>query len=204
MARYRLYCIGASGNSYKLALYMNCAGLDWEPVGIDFAGGETRDPNWRASTNAMGEVPVLEVDGQFMSQSGAILVWLAETTGKFAPDAGQRYEALRWIMFDNHKFTNNHAMHRFQKSFMPEQVASGGAGVPARANAGEFCDRRQAPFESRLHAGRPADHRGFFHGRVCFLPRGGDRLRYHDANFRRCTPGASASQHCLAGSRPTR
>jgi glutathione S-transferase len=43
----------------------------------------------------MGEVPVLEVDGQLMSQSGAILVWLADITGKFAPDAGQRYEALR-------------------------------------------------------------------------------------------------------------
>ena len=28
------------GNSYKLALYLNCAGLDWEPVGVDFAGGQ--------------------------------------------------------------------------------------------------------------------------------------------------------------------
>ena len=64
MARYKLHCIGASGNSYKLALYMNCAGLDWEPVGVDFAGGQTRDANWRAGTNAMGEVPVLEVDGK--------------------------------------------------------------------------------------------------------------------------------------------
>ena len=61
MARYRLHCIGASGNSYKLALYLNCAGLDWEPVGVDFAGGETRTANWRAATNAIGELPVLEV-----------------------------------------------------------------------------------------------------------------------------------------------
>jgi hypothetical protein len=45
MARYKLHCIGASGNSCKLALYMSCAGLDWEPVGIDFAGGRTRDSN---------------------------------------------------------------------------------------------------------------------------------------------------------------
>jgi glutathione S-transferase len=84
MARYKLHCNGGSGNSYKLALYLNCAGLDWEPIGVDFAGGQTRDPDWRAGTNAMGEVPVLEVNGQRMSQSGAILVWLAETTGKFA------------------------------------------------------------------------------------------------------------------------
>ena len=69
---------------------MNCAGLDWEPVGVDFAGGQTRDANWRDRTNPMGEVPVLEVNGQLMSQSGAILVWLAETTGHFAPAADQR------------------------------------------------------------------------------------------------------------------
>jgi glutathione S-transferase len=119
MARYKLYCIGASGNSYKVALYLNCAGLDWEPVGVDFAGGETREATWRADTNAMGEVPVLEVDGQHMSQSGAILLWLAETTGQFAPDSGQRYEALRWMFFDNHRFTNNYAMHRIQNAFAP-------------------------------------------------------------------------------------
>ena len=88
MTDYRLHCIGASGNSYKVALYLNCAALDWEPVGVDFGGGETRTENWRASLNAMGEeVPVLETAGRRMSQSGAILSWLAETTGHFAPSA---------------------------------------------------------------------------------------------------------------------
>src|SRR3954466_10576868 len=113
MAHYRLYCIGASGNSYKVALYLNCAGLDWMPVGIDFAGGEQRDAGWRATTNAMGEVPVLEVDGRRMSQSGAILTWLAETHGAFGP-AGEeeKFETLRWLLFDNHKFTGNFAAHR--------------------------------------------------------------------------------------------
>src|SRR5882762_9003318 len=71
MAQYKLHCVGASGNSYKVALYLNCAGLDWEPVGVDFAGGMTRDANWRADTNAMGELPVLDVASKRMSQSGA-------------------------------------------------------------------------------------------------------------------------------------
>jgi glutathione S-transferase len=110
MAHYRLHCVGASGNSYKVALYLNCAGLDWEPVGVDFAGGETRTANWRDGTNAMGELPVLEVAGKRMSQSGAILLWLAETT----------FEALRWLLFDNHRFTNNYAMHRVQNCFTPQ------------------------------------------------------------------------------------
>jgi len=117
---YRLHCVGASGNSYKVALYLNCAGLDWEPVGVDFAGGETRDPAWRAATNGMGEVPVLEADGRQMTQSGAILMWLAETHGQFAPAADEKFETMRWLLFDNHKFTSNYAQHRILLSMMPE------------------------------------------------------------------------------------
>ena len=117
MAHYKLHCTGASGNSYKVALYLNCAGLDWEPVGVDLGGGETRDAFWRADINTMGEVPVLEVNGQLLSQSGAILIWLAETIGKFAPPNDKRFEAMRWLLFDNHRFTNNYAMHRVQNRF---------------------------------------------------------------------------------------
>lgn len=113
MARYRLYCAGGSGNAFKVALFLNCAGLDWEPVGVDLAGGQNRDPGWRAATNPMGEVPVLEVDGRRMSQSGAILMWLAETHGAFGPAGDEeRFETMRWLLFDNHKFTGNFAAHR--------------------------------------------------------------------------------------------
>jgi glutathione S-transferase len=68
----------------------------------------------------MGEIPVLEVHGKRLSQSGAILLWLAETTGKFAPTSDQRFEAVRWLFFDNHKFSNNYAMHRVQKCMTPQ------------------------------------------------------------------------------------
>ena len=60
MARYKLHCFCQSGNSYKAALYLNCAGLDWEPVFVDFFKGATRDAKWRESVNEMGEAPVLE------------------------------------------------------------------------------------------------------------------------------------------------
>jgi glutathione S-transferase len=126
MTRYRLHCVGASGNSFKVALFLNCAGLDWEPVGVDFAGGQTRDAQWRAATNAMGEVPVLEVpalevEGGRLSQSGAILSWLAERHGRFGPaDAAEQFETLRWLLFDNHKFTGSFAPHRILCSMIPE------------------------------------------------------------------------------------
>jgi glutathione S-transferase len=121
MPNYKLHCVGASGNSYKVALYLAFAGLDWEPVGVDFAGGQTRDAIWRAETNELGEVPVLETAGRRLSQSGAILMWLAETIGKFAPSgADERFEAIRWILFDNHKFTGNFAAYRVMYSMTPQ------------------------------------------------------------------------------------
>jgi glutathione S-transferase len=118
MPSYRLHCFCQSGNAYKVALYLNCAGLDWEPVYVDFMKGETRDPKWRERVNEMGEAPVLEVAGKKLSQSGAILTWLAETTGRFAPEGeGERYETLRWILFDNHKSTSYLATYRFLRAF---------------------------------------------------------------------------------------
>src|SRR4051794_34529602 len=131
MARYRLHCVGASGNSFKVALFLNCAGLDWEPVGVDFAGGETRTPDWRTTTNVMGEVPVLEADGLHMSQSGAILMWLAETHDMYGPTREEAFEATRWLLFDNHKFTSSFAQHRFGALLHAGARSSRGARLSA-------------------------------------------------------------------------
>lgn len=115
MARYRLHCFAQSGNAYKVALYLECAALDWEAVDVDYFSGDTRTHGWREANNVMGEAPVLETEGRKLTQSGAILTYLADTTGCFAPD--DRYEALRWILFDNHKFTSYFATYRFNKTF---------------------------------------------------------------------------------------
>ena len=196
--RYRLHCVGASGNSFKVALFLNCTGLDWEPVGVDFAGGQTRDPTWRAATNAMGEVPVLEVDGQRMSQSGAILAWLAETHGAFGPaGAAERFETMRWLLFDNHKFTGSFAPHRILFSMTPEPAPPAVLAY-MRAGRKRLLDRRPASRPPPLHAGRAADDRGFLPGRIPLLPERGDRLRCCRGLSRdRClarTPGGVAAQ----------
>jgi glutathione S-transferase len=121
MAQYKLHCFCQSGNSYKAALYLECAGLDWEPVFTDFMHGATRDPKWREAVNEMGEAPVLEHGGKKLTQSGVILSYLADKTGKFKPASeDERLEALRWILFDNHKFTSYFATYRFLKSLAPQ------------------------------------------------------------------------------------
>lgn len=114
MSEYRLFGMGESGNAYKAALMLNLCGLDWEPVFVDFFNGEGRSPEFRADVNELGEIPVLEHEGRKLSQSGVILHYLAEQTGRFGgADADEAREIWRWILFDNHKFTSYLATLRF-------------------------------------------------------------------------------------------
>ncbi len=83
MAEFKLYCFAQSGNAFKVALMLNLCAAKWEPRWVDFFGGETRTPEYRA-VNEMGEVPVLEHRGKRLSQSGVILHYLAAHFGKFA------------------------------------------------------------------------------------------------------------------------
>jgi glutathione S-transferase len=118
MAEYRLHCFAQSGNSYKAALMLNLIGADWAPVFVDFFKGETRSDAYRANVNAMGEAPVLVHGDKKLSQSGVILAYLAERSGRFGGESeDERREALRWILFDNHKFTSYVATYRFLRAF---------------------------------------------------------------------------------------
>jgi glutathione S-transferase len=114
MAEYRLYCDGVSGNCYKAALMLNLCGCDWQAILVDYLAGATREESYRRDINELGEIPVLEYGGKRLSQSGVILSFLAERTGRFGGrDADERLEILRWILFDNHKFTSYFATLRF-------------------------------------------------------------------------------------------
>lgn len=114
MSEYKLYGMGESGNAYKSALMLNLCGADWEPVFVDFFGGEGRSQAFREDVNEMGEIPVLEHRGKRISQSGVILHYLAEQTGRFGPRTqDEARDIWRWILFDNHKFTSYFATLRF-------------------------------------------------------------------------------------------
>lgn len=134
MAEYTLHCFAQSGNAYKPALMLELAGADWSPRFVDYFGGETRTPAYRA-INVHGEVPVLEHRGATLSQSGVILDYLAGTLDRFGgKDDAQRREILRWLLFDNHKFTSYTATYRFMRAFEKE---------PDQAVMAEFRNRAQ-------------------------------------------------------------
>ena len=116
----KLHCFGESGNAYKAALALQLSGLDWEPVKVDFFGGETRTQDYRTTINNMGEAPVM-IDGDIrLTQSGVIQDYISEQSGKFGgSNPEERREILRWVLWDNHKLSSNAGMTRFLMNFLP-------------------------------------------------------------------------------------
>jgi glutathione S-transferase len=120
MPSYRLHYFPESGNSYKLALMLTLCGQRFESVWTDFGGGVTRTPEWRRDVNAMGEIPVLEVDGERLTQTAPILLMLAKQFGRFGGETEQeQFELLRWLFWDNHKLTGYMATYRYFRAFTP-------------------------------------------------------------------------------------
>ncbi len=115
----KLYCFGESGNAYKAALSLELAGVDWEPVFVDFFKGEARSDAFK-EINAMGEVPALEVGDMTLTQSGVIQQWVVDQTGKLGGTADDKYEILRWVIWDNHKMSSQAGVTRFLMNFLPE------------------------------------------------------------------------------------
>lgn len=120
----KLYCMGESGHSYKVALALELGGHDWEPIKVDFFGGETRGAAFR-KINPMGEVPVLVDGDQVLTQSGIIQMQLSDKSGKFGgKDSGEAREILRWVLWDNHKMSSQAGVLRFLMNFVPEDKRS--------------------------------------------------------------------------------
>jgi glutathione S-transferase len=118
MPIYRLHYFPESGNSYKLALMLTLCGQRFEPVWTDFGGDVTRTAEWRRDVNEMGEIPVLEVDGERLTQTAPILLKLAKQFGRFGGETEQeQFELLRWLFWDNHKLTGYMATYRFLRTF---------------------------------------------------------------------------------------
>ena len=95
----KFYYSGAP-NPTKVALFLEEAGLAYEPIPIDTRRGDQHKPDYLA-INPNAKVPAI-VDGKaVVFDSNAILLYLAEKTGKFLPPntPEARGELLSWLMF---------------------------------------------------------------------------------------------------------
>ena len=92
-------------NGVKVSIMLEEIGLPYEAHFIDISKNETWTPEFM-SLNPNGKIPaILDPDGPgnkplSLFESGAILLYLAEKSGKFMPqDAGRRYETIQWVFF---------------------------------------------------------------------------------------------------------
>jgi GSH-dependent disulfide-bond oxidoreductase len=85
-------------NPMKVALLLEELGAAYEPVPVDTRKGQQHTPEYLA-VNPNAKVPAI-VDGDTtVFDSNAILLYLAEKTGRFLPEAGGRGQMLSWLMF---------------------------------------------------------------------------------------------------------
>jgi GST-like protein len=95
----KFYYSGAP-NPTKIALFLEEAGLPYEPIAVDTRKGDQHKPDYLA-VNPNAKVPAI-VDGDTtVFDSSAILLYLGEKTGKFMPAKTDkaRGELLSWMMF---------------------------------------------------------------------------------------------------------
>ena len=95
----KFYFNGAP-NPNKVALFLEESGLPFELVPVDTRKGDQFKPEF-LKVNPNSKVPAIDDDGVFMFDSNAILLYLAEKTGKFLPPntLQNRAQLLSWLMF---------------------------------------------------------------------------------------------------------
>ena len=86
-------------NGWKISIALEEMGLPYEVKVVDFATNEQKSP-WYVKLNPNGRIPTLVDDGFALFESGAILIYLAEKTGRFLPrDVQGRSRVIQWLMF---------------------------------------------------------------------------------------------------------
>jgi GST-like protein len=102
--RLQLYSL-PTPNGVKVSIMLEEIGLPYEPHTINIGKNETWTPEF-LSLNPNGKIPaIIDPNGPNgvpfgLFESGAILLYLAEKTGKLLPaDPAQRYETIQWVFF---------------------------------------------------------------------------------------------------------
>lgn len=102
--RIQLYSL-ATPNGVKVSIALEELGLAYEPHYVDFGNDDQKTPEFR-SLNPYGKIPaIIDPNGPggkplALFESGAILLYLAEKTGRLIPaDPARRYETIQWLFF---------------------------------------------------------------------------------------------------------
>lgn len=111
----RLYDYAASANCLKVRLLLRLLGIRYERVPVDIFAGDTLTDEY-VRLNPVRETPVLQLDtGETISQSNAILWYLAEETPYLPTDTLGRALVVQWLSFEQERIMSGIGSARFRR-----------------------------------------------------------------------------------------
>ena len=131
-----VYGMTISGNCHKIQLLLALLGSD------RIAGSRSTAPTARRARpnswprNPIGKVPVLELeDGRILTESNAILCYLAEGSRYLPEDHWQRAQVLQWLFFEQYSHEPYIAVARFICLLAGRRITRAAANCRVCANA---------------------------------------------------------------------
>src|SRR3954453_10671259 len=113
-----LHEYSASGNCYKVRLTAAMAGVRLDRREYDIMKGETRTPEFLASVNSNGRIPVLQVGKRFIPESNAASFYVAKGSSLIPSDPFDHADMLRWMFWEQYNHEPNIATLRFWMRFL--------------------------------------------------------------------------------------
>jgi glutathione S-transferase len=145
---YTLYSMQSSGNCYKPRLLLHLLGLPLRLIDIAPDRGETRTAEFLA-LNPNGRVPLLVLpDGRTLSESNAMLLYLADGTRYLPADRYERAQVNQWLFFEQYDHEPQIAVARSWITVYPDK--RGKATKEQLAGWQEKGNRALAVMEARL------------------------------------------------------
>ena len=124
-----------SGNCYKIKLLCSLLDIEYEWIHVDILSGETLSKAFLAK-NPAGKIPLLELsDGRLLSESNAILNYLAYGSALIPTDAFLIAKVQQWQFFEQYSHEPFIAVARFIAKYL------------------DFPDDRRAEYETKLKGG---------------------------------------------------
>jgi glutathione S-transferase len=132
-----LYDFRPSGNGYKVRLLLGKLKLDYDYIEVDITKGESRTPEFLA-INPNGRIPAVRwPDGRILSESDAILYYIAQGSSLWPTDPWEQAQVLQWMFFEQYTHEPSIAVSRFIRQHTP-------ADSPRRASLPEFQEKGYA------------------------------------------------------------
>lgn len=114
----KIYGDRSSGNCYKITLVCSILNITHEWVPMDIMKGDTKSVSF-LEKNPNGKIPLLELDdGRVLSESNAILNYLAHDSDLIPKNQFNYYKVLQWQFFEQYSHEPYIAVARFINKYL--------------------------------------------------------------------------------------